>query len=125
MRRKDITRILAQKYGSAYNKMQAIVNEVLESIMETTLRKGRIELRNFGTFEVRVRRGRPARNPKTGAPVTIETYKTIVFKLGRIPAQRLNMPGTAIGKLPRVPSRSKKEMSPSAPPAAPTTLPPQ
>ena len=45
--------------------------------------EGRIELRNFGVFEVKVRRPRKARNPRTGAKVSVPSKKVVTFKPGK------------------------------------------
>lgn len=63
--------------------VELIVNSILEA-MERTLSQGRrIELRGFGSFEVRTRRPRQARNPRTGAKVSVGTRKTVVFYPGK------------------------------------------
>jgi integration host factor subunit beta len=42
-----------------------------------------IELRGFGTFEIKTRKGRKARNPKTGDTVQVENHGVAVFRPGR------------------------------------------
>ena len=42
-----------------------------------------IELRGFGTFEIKMRKGRKARNPKTGESVTVHNHGVAVFRPGR------------------------------------------
>jgi integration host factor subunit beta len=42
-----------------------------------------IELRGFGTFEVKMRKGRKARNPKTGESVIVHNHGVAVFRPGR------------------------------------------
>jgi integration host factor subunit beta len=57
----------------------------LLELMEDSLAGGRtIEIRGFGTFEVRKRKGRKnARNPKTGEAVTVDDHGLVFFKPGR------------------------------------------
>jgi integration host factor subunit beta len=63
--------------------VELIVNSILEA-MERSLAQGRrIELRGFGSFEVRTRRPRQARNPRTGAKVSVGTRRTVVFYPGK------------------------------------------
>jgi integration host factor subunit beta len=65
----------------AIPQAQAIVQRVFDGIMETLAQEGRIELRNFGVFEVK-RRARQARNPRTGAKVSVPARVVVSFKPG-------------------------------------------
>jgi len=60
-----------------------IVQHVLDSISETLVEEGRIELRNFGVFVVRKRKHRKARNPRTGEAVKVKEKSVVVFKFGK------------------------------------------
>jgi integration host factor subunit beta len=52
--------------------------------MAQALRTGeRIEIRGFGSFQVKVREAREGRNPKTGEPVHISAKRTPFFKVGK------------------------------------------
>ena len=57
--------------------------------MNILVAEGRVELRNFGVFEVRWRKPRNARNPRTGAKVMVPERCTIVFKPGRVMQHRV------------------------------------
>jgi nucleoid DNA-binding protein len=54
------------------------------------LNEGRIELRNFGVFEVKRRRARKARNPRTGEKVNVPARMVVAFKPGREMQERVN-----------------------------------
>ena len=69
MTKKDIVRIISDKIDLPQFKVKDIVQMTFEAIGETLAQEGRIELRNFGVFEVRTRRAHKARNPKTGESV--------------------------------------------------------
>lgn len=69
----DLTRV---KSGEAVNALLAAVKQAL-------IDGHRIELRGFGVFEVRDRKGGVGRNPKTGVEVPIEPGKAIRFKPGK------------------------------------------
>ena len=57
----------------------------------------RLEFRDFGVFETKVRKARKAQNPKTLAPVEVPEKRTVKFKVGRLMKQTLaGMTGTAI-----------------------------
>lgn len=64
--------------------VELVVNTVFEA-MTAALRRGeRIELRGFGTFQVRLREARLGRNPKSGAAVRIPARRTAFFKVGKM-----------------------------------------
>lgn len=60
-----------------------IVQWTFEAIIETLVQEGRIELRNFGVFEVKQRKPRKARNPRTGDPVSVEAKNVVTFQPGK------------------------------------------
>jgi integration host factor subunit beta len=60
-----------------------IVQWTFEAIIETLVQEGRIELRNFGVFEVKQRKPRKARNPRTGARVDVEAKNVVTFQPGK------------------------------------------
>lgn len=60
-----------------------IVQWTFEAIIETLVTEGRIELRNFGVFEVKQRKPRKARNPRTGARVDVEAKNVVTFQPGK------------------------------------------
>jgi nucleoid DNA-binding protein len=89
MTKRDIATAIAE--GSGIPKVQAlkIVQWVFDGIVETLLSEGRIELRNFGVFEIRQRKPRRARNPKTGERVSVPAKTVVTFKPGREMAERV------------------------------------
>ena len=64
-------------------KTKDIVQNVLDCIVKTLVEEGRVELRNFGVFEVRKRAARKARNPKTGDEVQVKEKHVVAFKSGK------------------------------------------
>jgi len=69
---------------------ELLVNEVFDSI-EDALRTGdKVEIRGFGSFTIRERTGREARNPKSGEVVSIPAKKTPFFKTGKELKERVN-----------------------------------
>jgi len=62
---------------------EVVVNTIFDSMIDA-LRKGqRIEIRGFGSFQVKIREARDGRNPKTGEPVHISAKRTPFFKVGK------------------------------------------
>jgi len=69
---------------------ELVVNTIFDS-MKDALRDGdRIEIRGFGSFQVRTRASRMGRNPKTGEPVAIAEKRVPFFKVGKELRERVN-----------------------------------
>ena len=83
--------------GLTQRQTKEIVQRVLDGITETLLNEGRIELRNFGVFEVKKRKPRKARNPRTGEKVDVPAKLVVTFKPGREMEER-------VGQLKKVPT---------------------
>lgn len=88
--KKDIARAIAQEYKITQVKAKQVIQGVLDAIVDVLVEQERLELRNFGVFEVVVRKERKARNPRTDQPVTVPRRKRVRFKPGRLILQRLN-----------------------------------
>lgn len=63
--------------------IEVIVNTIFDSMCRSLQHGSRIEIRGFGSFEVRTRRPRQGRNPKTGQTVSVGTRKVPFFKVGK------------------------------------------
>ena len=75
---------LHEKHGLNRADIHKIIDEFFEEVKEGLKNDQVIELRGFGTFEVRTRKGREkARNPKTGAIVAVETHGVAIFRPGK------------------------------------------
>ena len=74
------------------NKREAelIVNTIFDSIGDALVGGDRVEIRGFGSFTVRERDAREARNPKSGEIVRIPNKKTPFFKTGKELRERVN-----------------------------------
>jgi integration host factor subunit beta len=66
-----------------------IVQWTFDAIIDTLVEEGRIELRNFGVFEVKQRKPRKARNPRTGARVDVEAKNVVTFQPGKEMEERV------------------------------------
>lgn len=67
-----------------------LVNTIFSSIEEALVAGDKVEIRGFGSFTIRERSGREARNPKTGEMVTITSKRTPFFKTGKELKERVN-----------------------------------
>ncbi|MBX3421103.1 MAG: integration host factor subunit beta [Pirellulaceae bacterium] len=83
MTKKDIVRSISDKTGLTQLQIKEIVQLTFEGIVEAMLKEGRVELRNFGVFQVKSRKARLARNPKTGRQVEVAEKFVVSFKAGK------------------------------------------
>jgi nucleoid DNA-binding protein len=83
MTKRDIVRSISEQLGLSQLQTRQVVQRTFEEIINTLAREGRIELRNFGVFEVKRRKGRLGRNPKTGDPVEVPERVIVRFKPGK------------------------------------------
>ena len=82
MTKKDIVMKIASETNVKQVNVKRVVQRTLDHII-TSLQAGEtVELRNFGVFKVRQRRGRLGRNPRTGQEVPVPPKKVVVFKPG-------------------------------------------
>jgi len=87
--KKEIVRQISEKIGMTQLKTKEIVQLTFDAIVDTLLEDKRIELRNFGVFEVKQRKARKARNPKTGEKVDVPAKFVVTFKPGREMEERV------------------------------------
>ena len=83
MTKKEIVKDISEAIGLTQLKTKEIVQKTFDAIVKTLVEDGRIELRNFGVFEVKKRAARKARNPRTGDEVAIPPGKAVRFKPGK------------------------------------------
>lgn len=84
MTKKEIVRLVSEKTGLSQQQSKEVVQTTFESIVEVLVKEGRIELRNFGVFQVKHRAARNARNPRTGVEVWVDEHETVAFKPGKM-----------------------------------------
>ena len=81
--KKEIVVAVAEKLNITQLTAKEVVQNVLDTIVEMLVEERRIELRNFGVFEVKKRAARKARNPKTGVSVKVKERHVATFKAGK------------------------------------------
>src|SRR6476620_2199281 len=81
--KKEIVKKISEDIGLTQLKTKDIVQRTLDAIIQTLVAEGRIELRNFGVFEVKQRAPRKARNPRTGDKVYVPSKNVVTFKPGK------------------------------------------
>jgi nucleoid DNA-binding protein len=94
--KKEIVKTISDETGLNQQQIKQVVQKTFDSIVQTLVEEGRIELRNFGVFQVRPRAARKARNPRTGRQVEVPEKFVVSFKPGKVMEERVN----AIGSTP-------------------------
>jgi nucleoid DNA-binding protein len=87
--KKEIVKQIADRAQLTQLKTKEIVQWTFDAIVDTLIQDGRIELRNFGVFEVKRRKPRKARNPRTGEKVDVEAKNVVTFKPGKEMEERV------------------------------------
>lgn len=90
MTKKDIVRQLAVDLQVDQTLTRKIVQGTFDCIVRSLLEDGRIELRNFGVFEIKTRAARKARNPKTNETVMVPPKRVITFQPGKNVASKVD-----------------------------------
>ena len=89
MTKKEIVKTISEDVGLTQLKTKEVVQKTFDAIAVTLVEHGRIELRNFGVFEVKKREPRKARNPRTGAEVYVPAKNVVTFKPGKEMADKI------------------------------------
>ncbi|MDR0525102.1 MAG: integration host factor subunit beta [Spirochaetaceae bacterium] len=105
--RSEVIGSVTEKTGLDRQNVRLILDCLLEDIKAALRNNKTIELRGFGTFEVKLRKGREkARNPKTGETVSVDSHGSAIFRPGRELKHAVwNLPGTADSAPPDEPPR--------------------
>jgi len=82
--KKDIVMKVSNDTNVAQVDVKKVVQKTLDVVVESLEKGETVELRNFGVFKVKNRRGRIGRNPRTGEEVQVPEKKVVVFKPGLI-----------------------------------------
>jgi integration host factor subunit beta len=95
--KKELIDRIAESSNSRRVLVKKVVQQFLDEIVAELGRGNRLEFRDFGVFETKLRKARKAQNPKTLEPVAVPEKRTVKFKVGRLMKQRLgDMTGAAI-----------------------------
>ena len=81
--KKDIVRTIAEQIELPQLRTKELVQKTFDALIEALVREGRIELRNFGVFQIKKREARMARNPRTGERVPVQAKSVVTFKPGK------------------------------------------
>lgn len=86
MRREYLIEQISAKFGSLYPKVdiERLIDAFLDLIIETLIKEKRVEIRKFGTFELRRRPGRSSKAPKTGKEFTLPDRYVPFFRPSKV-----------------------------------------
>jgi len=87
--KKEIVKSISEELDLTQLKTKEIVQKTFDAIVDALVKNGRIELRNFGVFEVKKRAARKARNPRTGERVDVAEKYVVTFKPGKEMEERV------------------------------------
>jgi integration host factor beta subunit len=91
MTKRELVEKLAERTKNLSQKdAELVVNTVFEAMTEALASGDRIEIRGFGSFQVKKRRAREGRNPRTGEKVSVKAKKVPFFKVGKELRERVD-----------------------------------
>ncbi len=89
MTKKDIARTISEEFDLPHDTTRKLVKSTFDALIDALAREGRLELRNFGVFQIKYREARQARNPRTGEPITVRARSVVTFKPGKEMEERV------------------------------------
>ena len=90
MNKSQLIDAVVLKSGMKKKDAELAVNSLTEAIVEAMKSGEKVQLVGFGTFEVKTREARVARNPKTGEPISVAASKHPAFSASKALKDQLN-----------------------------------
>ena len=90
MTKQEIVDIVSNATGLTKVETETIMNGVMMTIIDSLARNEKVELRGFGTFGIKHRMPKKARNPGTGEPVFLPERFVPTFKPSKLMRSRVN-----------------------------------
>ena len=87
--KREIVNKVAEEAKIKQIDVKKVVQKTFDQIVESLAAGNKVELRNFGIFKVKSRKGRTGRNPRTGETVPVPPKKAVVFKAGMVMKKRV------------------------------------
>ncbi|MFM1997566.1 MAG: DNA-binding protein [Planctomycetota bacterium] len=116
MTKKDIVRTIADEIGLPQLRTKELVQKTFDALIEALVREERVELRNFGVFQIKRREARMARNPRTGERVPVEAKSVVTFKPGKEMEARVRLRDQAEAARLAQPAGEAEPVPPQPPP---------
>jgi integration host factor subunit beta len=123
--KKELIDRIADNSGGRRVQVKRVVQQFLDEIVNELGKGNRLEFRDFGVFETKIRKARKAQNPKTLEPVAVPEKRTVKFKVGRLMKQKLGeLTGEAVddegSEIDEMSDAGEEEDDSNSEPAAPT-----
>lgn len=83
MNKRELIETVSSKAEITKKEADSVVNATLDAIIEGLVKEGKVIIPGFGSFEVRNKTAREARNPRTGEKIKIAAKKAPAFKPGK------------------------------------------
>ncbi len=90
--KKELIDRIAERTQAKRVLVKRITQTFLDEIIAELCKNNRLEFRDFGVFETRIRAARIAQNPKTLERVEVPPKRTVKFKMGRLMRENLSVP---------------------------------
>ncbi len=84
MKKADLVDRIAEETGLTKKDVYIVINEFIAQIKQALWNEERVDLRGFGVFEVKTRKPRIGRNPRTREKVEIPGRKVVTFKPSKL-----------------------------------------
>jgi len=81
---------IAEKTNTRRAVVKPVIQTFLDEIIDELAKNNRLEFRDFGVFETKMRAARRAQNPKTMERVQVPAKRNVKFKMGRLMKQKMN-----------------------------------
>ncbi len=94
--KKELIDRIADKHRLKRVHVKRLIQAFLDEIVDELSKGNRLEFREFGVFESRIRASREAQNPKTLDKVVVPSKRTVKFKVGRVMRRRLDESPTTV-----------------------------
>ena len=90
MTKSDLIDLLCESQKMPKGRAETLVNCIFDCMEESLKRGERIEIRGFGSFEIRNYKAYEGRNPRTGSAVSVKPKRLPFFKVGKELKERVN-----------------------------------
>jgi len=88
--KKEVIDRIAENTNNKRGVVKPVIQSFLDEIIDELAKNNRLEFRDFGVFETKMRAARRAQNPKTMEQVQVPAKRSVKFKMGRLMKQRMN-----------------------------------
>ena len=124
--KKELVNRIAEATGQTKVVVKEIIQSFLDEIIEELALGSRLEIREFGVFEVRERAARQAQNPRTLEKVSVPAKRVVKFKVGRMMRERVcdepaQPPTPPAATEPRAEAPQPQKPQPPTPPSKPNS----